>query len=61
MTDRKIKSDGNIDIELKNNRLVLFPSWVFHEVDKIELDKEIESNGFSTYGRYCLSQFIHKR
>lgn len=53
--------DGDIDIELKSNRLVLFPSWVLHEVEMIKLDDEIESDGFSTYGRYCLSQFIHKR
>lgn len=45
-------------IELKNNRMVLFPSWVTHEVSEVKMNKEIQTEGYSTYGRYCISNFL---
>jgi len=40
-------------IELKNNRTVLFPSFVFHEVEEICMPEH--KPGF---GRYCMAQFF---
>lgn len=45
-------------IELKNNRMILFPSWVMHEVSEVQMDKDLETDGYSTYGRYCISNFL---
>lgn len=40
-------------VELKNNRTVLFPSFVFHEVEEICMPEH--KPGF---GRYCMAQFF---
>lgn len=40
-------------VELKNNRAVLFPSFVFHEVEEICMPEH--KPGF---GRYCTAQFF---
>ena len=43
------------EIEAKNNRLLIFPSWCFHEVPEVVLPKEYQNQGF---GRYCLTYFM---
>ena len=49
-----IFSDFNkYTVELKNNRAVLFPSFVFHEVEEICMPEH--KPGF---GRYCMAQFF---
>jgi len=40
-------------VELKNNRAVLFPSFVFHEVEEICMPEHKPG-----YGRYCMAQFF---
>lgn len=40
-------------VELKNNRAVLFPSFLFHEVEEICMPEHK-----SGYGRYCMAQFF---
>lgn len=45
-------------IELKHNRTILFPSWVKHEVSSVKMDDDFETDGYSTYGRYCISNFL---
>ena len=45
-------------IDLKNNRMILFPSWVMHEVSEVKMNEDIETDGYSTYGRYCISNFL---
>ena len=48
--------DGDIKVELKNNRTILFPSWVRHRVTSVSMEG---SDGYSTYGRYSIAQFCH--
>lgn len=40
-------------VELKNNRAVLFPSFLFHEVEEIFMPEHKPG-----YGRYCMAQFF---
>jgi len=44
----------NIEIEIKNNMLIIFPGKYTHQARKVELKKE-----FKGYGRYCISQFFN--
>jgi len=46
-----------VDIEYKNNRLVVFPSHLLHSVSAIEMVEENEP--LSGYGRYCISYFMY--
>jgi hypothetical protein len=47
-------SDYNkFTIPLKNNRAVLFPSFLFHEVEEIRMPEHKPG-----YGRYCMAQFF---
>ena len=49
-----IFSDYNkFTIPLKNNRAVLFPSFLFHEVEEICMPEHKPG-----YGRYCMAQFF---
>ena len=48
-------SDYNISIECKSNRMIVFPSMIFHEVDEIKMKEEDCNQG---YGRYCFSHFL---
>tara|TARA_R100001594_G_scaffold48189_1_gene81052 strand:+ start:165 stop:806 length:642 start_codon:yes stop_codon:yes gene_type:complete len=43
-------------IEVKNNRMVIIPSFIEHEVIEIRMDKEDCGNHL---GRFCMTQFIH--
>ncbi len=40
-------------VQIKNNRSVLFPSFVFHEVEQIFMPENKPG-----YGRYCMAQFF---
>lgn len=44
-------------IPVENNMMVMFPSFLKHEVTAIEMDAEY--CGYKGYGRYCLSQFMN--
>jgi hypothetical protein len=48
--------DYDIDIELENNMVVIFPSCYLHQATDVKMDESIEK--FSGYGRYCMSQFL---
>ena len=50
-----IFNDLNKTIECKNNRLVLFPGFLYHEVTKISSNKKIKDG----YGRYCITHFYN--
>ena len=50
-----IFNDLNKTIECRNNRLVLFPGFLYHEVTTIKSKKKIK-NG---YGRYCITHFYN--
>jgi len=55
-----IFNDFDLKIEVKNNLLVLFHSPLMHEVTEVKMDKK-DSDGFSGFGRYCMTQFLgHK-
>ena len=45
----------NLEIEVLNNRMIIFPSHIFHSVDMVKMDK---SNQNKKYGRFCISQFL---
>ena len=44
------------DIEVKNNRLVIFPSYRLHSVTPVSMN--IKNEPFSTFGRYCITKFL---
>lgn len=46
----------NETIECKNNKMVIFPSCVTHQVTTVKMDKEYEGKRL---GRWCISQFLH--
>ena len=48
----------DIDIEVKNNRLVVFPSMIPHSVDEIKMDQDDLNKGL---GRWCMTQFLGTR
>jgi len=48
-------TDYNLKIEIQNNMTILFPSFVKHAVDEINL----KDNNLSGYGRYAMSQFVY--
>ena len=47
-------SDFNLELNLENNMVVIFPSCYQHEVKKIKM----EGTSFDKRGRYCVSQFL---
>jgi len=47
--------DFDIEIEVKNNRGIIFPGMVFHAVDNIEMEEEDRGKGL---GRWCMTQFL---
>jgi Rps23 Pro-64 3,4-dihydroxylase Tpa1-like proline 4-hydroxylase len=42
-------------IEVKNNSMIMFPSWATHSVTKIEMDEKFMNKKL---GRYCLTMFL---
>ena len=49
-----IFNDFDLEIEIQNNMIVIFPSCYQHEVQEIKM----EGKSFDKKGRYCISQFI---
>lgn len=49
--------DYDISINIANNRMVIFPSHIFHKVEKVKMDKQYENQ---KKGRFCISQFLQK-
>jgi Rps23 Pro-64 3,4-dihydroxylase Tpa1-like proline 4-hydroxylase len=45
----------NEKIEVKNNRLLFFPSYYIHSVDEIKMQNDINIG----YGRYCITHFYY--
>lgn len=46
-----------VDVEYKNNRLVVFPSHLLHSVSPVEMIGD--NKPLSGYGRYCISYFMY--
>jgi hypothetical protein len=47
--------DYNIEIEIKNNSLIFFPSTIPHSVSKVSID---EKQSEKYMGRICMTQFL---
>ena len=47
--------DGNATIECISNRMILFPSYLQHEVTEVKSKEDIEFG----YGRYCMTHFYN--
>lgn len=47
--------ENNLEIEVLNNRMVIFPSHIYHSVSKIKIDSLYRNK---KYGRFCISQFL---
>jgi hypothetical protein len=47
----------NETVEIENNMMVMFPSFVKHEVTEVKMDTQY--CGYKGNGRYCLSQFMN--
>jgi len=43
-------------IEVKNNRTIIFPSMILHEVNSVIME---EQNLNKQLGRFCITQFLH--
>ena len=50
-----LHGDGDLTYELKNNRMILFPSFYEHSVSDITMNN---NKKFSGNGRYTISQFF---
>lgn len=51
-----IFSNTNEIVECKNNKMVIFPSCVTHQVTTVKMDEEYKGKRL---GRWCISQFLH--
>jgi hypothetical protein len=47
----------NETIEIENNMMIMFPSFIKHEVTAVEM--RADYCGYKGNGRYCLSQFMN--
>ena len=52
-----IFNDTNEVVEMKNNRMLIFPSWALHSVTPVKMNSDDEKKG---RGRYCISHFLHE-
>jgi Rps23 Pro-64 3,4-dihydroxylase Tpa1-like proline 4-hydroxylase len=51
-------NDYEIEIKIKNNMTVIFPSFIQHSVDKVTLEED-SSDKLSGLGRYSMTQFLY--
>ena len=49
--------ETNKTVECIHNRMIMFPSYYLHEVDKVKLEKKYRDMGL---GRYCITHFYSK-
>jgi Rps23 Pro-64 3,4-dihydroxylase Tpa1-like proline 4-hydroxylase len=49
-------TEPNYKINLKHNRMVMFPSYMMHEVEPVKFDKQPKDMG---YGRYTITHFFY--
>ena len=50
--------ESNQKVECLHNRLLIFPSYYLHEIDKVELEEEYRNKEL---GRYCITHFYTKK
>lgn len=51
-----IYQNYKVDITLRNNFTVIFPSLIYHSVSKVIMN---EKDVGKKYGRFCMTQFLH--
>tara|TARA_B100001113_G_scaffold320856_1_gene290348 strand:- start:1855 stop:2529 length:675 start_codon:yes stop_codon:yes gene_type:complete len=44
-----------VHIELHNNRMVIFPGFIQHQVTEVKMEEEYKNKGL---GRWCMTQFL---
>ena len=49
--------ESNKIVECIHNRMIMFPSYYLHEVDRVKLEKKYRDQGL---GRYCMTHFYSK-
>ena len=47
----------NKTVECIHNRMIMFPSYYLHEVDKVKIENKYRNQGL---GRYCMTHFYSK-
>ena len=47
----------NKTVECIHNRMIMFPSYYLHEVDKVKIENKYRNQGL---GRYCMTHFYNK-
>ena len=45
-------------IECKNNRVIIFPSVIWHQVTEVKMNEQYNGKGM---GRWCITQFLHNQ
>ena len=48
-------TDMDFELEIENNMCVIFPSFLWHEVEEVKM---IETNKHEPYGRFSMTQFV---
>lgn len=49
-------SDTEELIKIKNNSMIMFPSWAYHSVTELKMDEKFQNKKL---GRYCLTTFLN--
>ncbi len=53
-----IFTDLNETVKCKHNRMIIFPSYYYHKVNKVILEEKYKNQGL---GRFCLTHFFSKK
>ena len=53
-----IFTDLNKTVKCKHNRMILFPSYYYHKVNKVIMKEQYKNKGL---GRFCLTHFFSKK
>ena len=53
-----IFTDLNETVKCKHNRMILFPSYYYHKVNKVIMKEQYRNKGL---GRFCLTHFFSKK
>ena len=53
-----IFTDLNETVKCKHNRMILFPSYYYHKVNKVAMKEQYKNKGL---GRFCLTHFFSKK
>ena len=57
-SEEKSSSSYLQKIEVKNNRMLIFPSMIPHQVDNVKMDSEYKDKGL---GRFCIANLMNNK